>query len=119
MDICHAIVNRAGDACNLPLSECTVQEHWERRLKDYRLTMRRASGPQITTGEGDHIERLVPLTGAHSEMRGAPLMVPQDHEVAEIFVADATGLRFSEPVSRRFWPNVQDPNPSCRHKVTC
>lgn len=54
-----------------PLTECVVQEHWERRLKACNLPtsdgVNHPTAPQIKTG-GEQIERLIPLTGIHEHI---------------------------------------------------
>lgn len=54
-----------------PLSQCIVQEHWERRLKSCNLPGSRTVADHdrvLMKVDGVQQERLVPLTGAHEHI---------------------------------------------------
>lgn len=104
--------------CEALLSECAVQEHWERRLRAVNLNENRAGDSRIYHADGTRTERVVQMDRDLDFIPTRPAVVPINTEVAALFVADSLGIRLSAPSTERFWPNKETPNRSIEHKVT-
>lgn len=56
---------------DIPLTQCEVQEHWERRLKSCNLPTNDVVADPARVRmkvDGEMLDRLVPLTGSHEEL---------------------------------------------------
>lgn len=91
---------------NTALTDCANTDHWEKRLKVYRLSEDRAADVRLPgTRESRHVQ-LTPMD-ADQRITG-PLVLPENEDLKEVFVMDSLGMRYQhEPT--RFWPNPQQP----------
>lgn len=86
---------------DIPLSECVIESHWEKRLKAYRLSEDRAADVRLPgTRESRHAQ-LTPMDA--DKMVVGPLVLPKDEKIAEVFAMDALGVSYPKAPTR-FWP---------------
>jgi hypothetical protein len=90
------------------LSKCENQEHWEKRLKDYRLGEDRAADVRMKNTDGSRTSRLVQMDKNPDTIVVGPIVLPGDPDLREVFAMESLGVRYQhEP--KRFWPNPAAP----------
>lgn len=113
------------------LSLCEDTQHWEKRLLACRLGAERAQDSRVVktdpyTREETRTRRQVQMSPLElDQIIIAPLVIPENESLAEVFLMDALGLSYRKTKPTRFWPNPEDPHPSTPHRtgrmreVTC